>query len=418
MSFPYHDRFWCDAADFLESRAARDDAILAPDIFWWRFRKVYRYINTQLRPDFQYDWIVLHKGLIDDLPAAFVVQAFSALTTLFANEVFVILGRGEPDEAVAAADPHLVSLTERLPNLVLDSSKRSSPEAIQPILPEPGAIFKFSALDASEFAEAMDQFWLNGGYTYSTLRDKTYYAEIDRYIAEFIGNGQGQTLLDLCCGSGRLSTIMSSRARVIGVDVSGVAIQIAKERHRDTPNFEFQQMDAHALSFPNESFDTVLFIDAIEHVMDADRVFAEIRRVLKEDGLVIATVANRDSINQILTTKLGYPEFVTNYQHVKEFSYQELLDLLGRHGFRLDRTAGIFLYPYWGVPGVDEIVREITDEDPQFVELMRVLGERAGAEYAYCSVILAHKNGSVKARVKKNRPSTVFFWRRSQVPGQ
>jgi SAM-dependent methyltransferase len=394
MSFPYHDRYWCDAADFLEARAARRDSILAPDIFWWRFRKIYRYINTRLRPDFQYDWIVLHKGLIDELPALFIIQAFSALTPLFANEVFVIVGRGRPEDAVAAGDPHLASLTERLPSLMLESRQRSSPAAAQPVFPEPGAIYKFSALDASEFTEAMDQFWLNGGYIYPTLRDKTYYAEIDRYIAEFIGNGQGQTILDLCCGAGRLSAIMSPQARVIGVDVSGVAIRMAEERHRGKSNFEFRQMDAHALSFPDESFDVVLFIDAIEHVMDADRVFAEIRRVLKQDGLVMATVANRDSINQILTTKLGYPEFVTNYQHVREFSYRETLDLLSRHGFGLERTAGIFLYPYWGVPGVDEVVRKITDEDPEFVELMRLLGERIGAEHAYCSVILGRKKGS------------------------
>ena len=285
MSFPYHDRFWCDAADFLEARAARRDLILAPDIFWWRFRKIYRYVNTRLRPDFQYDWIVLHKGLIDELPALFIVEAFSALTPLFANEVFVILGRGKPGDAVGAADPHLASFTERLPSLVRESRQRSSPPAAQPVLPEPGAIFKFSALEAAEFAEAMDQFWLNGGYIYPTLRDKTYYAEIDRYIAEFIGNGQGQTILDLCCGAGRLSAIMSPQARVIGVDISGVAIGMAEERYRGKSNFNFRQMDAHALAFPDESFDVVLFIDAIEHVMDADRVFAEIRRVLKSDGL-------------------------------------------------------------------------------------------------------------------------------------
>ena len=117
MSFPYHDRFWRDAADFLEARAARRDLILAPDIFWWRFRKIYRYINTRLCPDFEYDWVVLHKGFIDELPALFIIQAFSALTPLFANEVFVILGRGGPEEAVVAGDPHLVSLTERLPHL-------------------------------------------------------------------------------------------------------------------------------------------------------------------------------------------------------------------------------------------------------------------------------------------------------------
>ena len=394
MSFPYHDRFWCDAAEFLERRAARNESILAPDIFWWRFRKIYRYLNTQLHPDFQYDWIVLHKGLIEELPALFVIEAFAALTPFFANEVFVILGRGGLKGAVSAKDPHLVSLTKRLPSLARESARRSSTPRVQPDLAEPGVIFKFSALEPTEFVEAMDQFWLNGGYSYPTLRDKTYYAEIDRYLAEFIGDGRGHTILDLCCGTGRLSAIMSPQSRVFGVDISAAAIQMAEERHRGRSNFEFRQMDAHALAMPAESFDVVLFIDSIEHVMEVDTVFAEIHRVLKQDGLVMVTAANRDSINQILTTKLGYPEFVTNYQHVKEFSYKQTLELLGRHGFELDRTAGIFLYPYWGVPGIDEVVRKITDEDPQFVELMRLLGERIGAEHAYCSVILAHKKRS------------------------
>jgi hypothetical protein len=193
MSFPYHDAFWCGAADFLQARANRQSSILAPDIFWWRFRKISHYINARLNPDFQYDWIVLHKGLIDELSALFIPQAFSTHIPLFANEVFVILGRGRSEEAVATTDPHLASLTERLPYLVHESGQRSSPAAAQPVLPEPGAIFfKFSALQATEFADAMDQFWLNGGYVYPTLRDRTYYAEIDRYVTEFIGNGQGR----------------------------------------------------------------------------------------------------------------------------------------------------------------------------------------------------------------------------------
>ena len=394
MSFPYHDRFWCDAADFLDKRTTRKDSILAPDIFWWRFHKIYRYVNTRLNPDLKYDWIVLHKGIINELPALFVIEAFSALIPVFANEVFVILGRGDPEAAIPATDPHLLALTERLPTLAQDSRQSSPSAATAPVLPEPGAIFKFSALEPSEFVEAMDQFWLNGGYVYPTLRDKVYYAEIDRYIAEFVGNGDGQAILDLCCGPGRLSGIMSHQSRVTGVDISGVAIRMAEERHRGKSNFQFRQMDAQTLSMPEESFDVVLLIDSIEHVMDADAVFAEIRRVLKRGGRLMATVANRDSVNQILMTKLGHPEFVTNYQHVMEFSYRETLDLFARYKFELDRTAGIFLYPYWGVPGVDEVVRKITDEDPEFVELMRLLGERAGAEHAYCSVVLAHKKVS------------------------
>ena len=391
MSFPYHDRFWCETADFVETHAARRDAILAPDIFWWRFPKIYRYINTRLRPDFQYDWIVLHKGSVNELPAPFVVQSCAALYPVFANEVFVVLRRGASN-GLSPENRHLASLMERLPDLAAQSDAPLSAVGEQPVLPELGAIFKFSVLDAQELSEAMDEFWLHGGYVYSTLRDKTYYAEIDRYIKEFAGDGRGQTVLDLACGIGRLGEIMCSESRVLGVDISGAAVEMAREGHRGRPNFSFQRMDAHSLSFADKSFDIVLFVDAIEHVADADRVFAQMSRTLRPGGLVLATVANRDSVNQILTSKLGNPEFVTNYQHIREFSYAETLDLLRRHGFTLERSAGIFLYPYWGVPGVDEIVRNVTDNDPQFVELMRLLGERVGAEHAYCSVVLGRRS--------------------------
>jgi hypothetical protein len=57
MSFPYHDPLWTEAAAFVERRASGSDSILARDLFWWRFSKIYRYINTRLRPEQDYDWI-------------------------------------------------------------------------------------------------------------------------------------------------------------------------------------------------------------------------------------------------------------------------------------------------------------------------------------------------------------------------
>jgi SAM-dependent methyltransferase len=333
---------------------------------------------------------VLHKGLIEELPASFVVESWDALKPVFANEVFIILARGITSGELPGDNPHIAALTERLPSLAFDAEKEPPQVVVEPVLPEPGAIFKFSVLEPEEFADAMDEFWLQGGYIYSTRRDQSYYAEIDRYIAEFVGERSG-LILDLACGIGRCGALLSSECRITGIDVSRIAIEMAQERHHDKPNFKFEVMDAHSLSFPDQHFDVVLFVDAIEHVMNVERVFAEISRVLKSDGALMLTVANRNSVNQILTRKLGYPEFVTNYQHIREFSYPETLDLLRRHGFRLEREAGIFLYPYWGVPGVDEIVRKVTDHDPEFVDLMRDLGERIGAEHAYCSVVLGRK---------------------------
>jgi hypothetical protein len=45
-------------------------------------------------------------------------------------------------------------------------------------------------------------------------------------------------------------------------------------------------------------------------------------------------------------------------------------------GLKVIRSGGIFLYPYWGIPGIDQVMRSINDSDPEVVELMRELGRR------------------------------------------
>jgi SAM-dependent methyltransferase len=124
---------------------------------------------------------------------------------------------------------------------------------------------------------------------------------------------------------------------------------------------------------------------------DATAVIQEAARVLRPGGSLFLTAANSDSLNQRITRKLGYREFVTNFQHFAEFTYSEIKDMLRNASLQITRSAGLFLYPYWAIPGVDEIVREITDEDPEIVEILRELGERAGPELAYLSVVVAER---------------------------
>ena len=52
---------------------------------------------------------------------------------------------------------------------------------------------------------------------------------------------------------------------------------------------------------------------------------------------------------------------------------------------------GAMLYPYWGIPGIDGILRNIIDNDPELVEIQRDMGARIDPRHAYAFVLRARK---------------------------
>lgn len=391
MTFPHQDPFWTAPARLVRDRAAPGARILAPDIFWWVFPRIHRYARTALVPDEAHDWAILHKGMLSEVTRDALRRITTTLQPVLANEVFVVFGPAAPDSEAIRATDHYRAFENALPARMEQPDPTGASED-DPVLPDPGIIAQFPAMTDAELRHAMDRFWRHGGYLYETLRDRAYYEELDRLIAEYCGTAAHERVLDLCCGTGRLGALLGGAATIAGIDISTVALGLAHARHRDDPRFAFAAMEAGALGFPDACFDRVLFVDAIEHVRDPARVLAETARVLRPGGRAMITVANSEGLNQRISRKLGTGQFVTNYQHLHEFSWPQTQSMLAAVGLRAERADGIFLYPYWGVPGLDDAVRHLTDDDPQIVAAMLELGRRAGPDYAYAFAVLARKD--------------------------
>lgn len=394
MSFPYHDRFWTETADFVAERLAPGESVLAPDIFWWRFERIARYRNTELRPNERYDWAVLHKGELGQIAPGVLAAMHADLRPVFANEVFVVWTRQPAPARVPAADPHLAAyfaMLERLP-AARPGAERERP-AFSDVLPDPGAIVQFGTLSPRALREAMDAFFRHGGYRYVTPRDKAFFDETDRCVRTLMPLGPEARILDLACGDGRVGALVpegSCRA-LTGIDVSADALAIARARWAGRREFRFAAMDASRLAFADGSFDVVTLVEASEHVHEIERVLDEAARVLRPGGTFIATAANRDSLNQIVARKLGFPPFKTSYQHVREFTVDEFATLLRDRGLAVADCRGVMLYPYWGIPGIDEVVRRVTDDDDELVEILRDMGSRIDPRHAYGFAMRADK---------------------------
>ena len=63
--------------------------------------------------------------------------------------------------------------------------------------------------------------------------------------------------------------------------------------------FKFEQIDAQSIPYPDESFDAVIANHMLYHVPDRSKAIAEIRRVLKPGGHLIATTVGQNHLYEM-----------------------------------------------------------------------------------------------------------------------
>jgi len=394
MSFPYHDPAWVAAGQFVRAHAAAEETILAPDAFSWWFERIHRYANTRLRPQARYDWAIVHNWMLHHLEPRFLAALDSEMRPVHAHGVFVVWRRRSDLPRLSRFDRGVAAFRRNRRDLRLGNGRYAAgPEFAgpDPGHPDPGEILRFRSVPPASLKHLYNRIFENGGYRYETARDRAYTRDLDARTRDLLGDVSGLDVLDVACGEGRVGHLVEGCASFLGIDLAETAIRRCRHTFAGSPDRRFAVMDAERMALPAARFDAVTLIDSSEHIAHFDAALAEIIRVLRPGGLFVMSGQNRNSLHLLANRKLGYPDCLTNNQHIREFTVAEIAAMLGERGFTVARTAGVLLYPYWEIPGVDEHMRGITDDDAEFAEAMSVLGQRAGADYAYTFLIAARK---------------------------
>jgi SAM-dependent methyltransferase len=101
-------------------------------------------------------------------------------------------------------------------------------------------------------------------------------------VARLLGCGSGRCL-DAGCGTGiHISTVQALGWSVVGVDVSGDQLRVA--RGRTGPRSQLVHADAATLPFVDDAFDAAYATLIHTDVEDIAGVFAEVRRVIRPGG--------------------------------------------------------------------------------------------------------------------------------------
>ena len=172
-------------------------------------------------------------------------------------------------------------------------------------------------------------------YNHFMKKDHKAYKQMYSLIYPAVRHKQ---VLELATGTGLIAKhIVRSADHIEATDASQEMIEQAKQGVKSTKLY-FSVQDMFHLPYADQSFDVVIVSNALHIVPEPERALAEIRRVLKEDGILIAptfTHAGNDfrgKVKALFMKLAGFP------LHSK-WTSEEYLHFLRQNGWTVRKSV-------------------------------------------------------------------------------
>jgi ubiquinone/menaquinone biosynthesis C-methylase UbiE len=167
-----------------------------------------------------------------------------------------------------------------------------------------------------------------------------------RVLANMAGRIKDREMLDVGTGTGRAAFVLAlGGAHVTAVDASEEMLAIARQRAADQLlKITFQQGDAHALDFPDRSFDAVVSFRMLMHTPQWKRCVAELCRVAERLVIVDYPSATSVALFESLARRVAHAAGAKTEPY-RVFTHGTIAEAFDRNGFRIRSVHRQFVLP-------------------------------------------------------------------------
>ncbi|HUF72836.1 MAG TPA: bifunctional 2-polyprenyl-6-hydroxyphenol methylase/3-demethylubiquinol 3-O-methyltransferase UbiG [Gammaproteobacteria bacterium] len=173
----------------------------------------------------------------------------------------------------------------------------------------------------------------------------------------------GARVLDVGCGGGILSEALARRgARVVGIDLAGDGIDVARAHAKDAGlaiDYRVTSAEAVAAAEP-DAYDVVTCLELLEHVPDPGAIVAACARAVRPGGCVFFSTINRN-LRSFLLAIVGAEHVLGllprgTHEYLKLIRPSELARAARKAGLDVLDLTGLHYNPltrsYWFGDGV------------------------------------------------------------------
>lgn len=187
-----------------------------------------------------------------------------------------------------------------------------------------------------------------------------------------------KNVLEYGCGTGSYAFFLVKHgAKVIGIDISEVGLDLAKARARDEgiEDIVFLVMDAEKMQFEDNSFDLVCGTGILHH-LHLSKALSELARVLKPEGkaIFIEPMGHNPAINLF---RKSTPHFRTRDEHpltVKDLEFMR--EFFHRVSCNFFHLFSLFAVPFRDSRAFSLLLKTLDNIDRKLFEwapLLRLL---------------------------------------------
>ena len=174
-----------------------------------------------------------------------------------------------------------------------------------------------------------------GRYDRFMRKDRAAYDEMYELIRPIVRH---KTVLELATGTGLIAKhIVNAAAHIEATDASAEMIAEAKRDNRSAKLY-FSVQDMFCLPYANQSFNVVIVSNALHIVPQPEKALAEIRRVLKDGGVLIAPTFTHAGNSFSGRAKAFFMKLAGFPLHSK-WTSEEYLRFLRQNGWAVRKSA-------------------------------------------------------------------------------
>ncbi|HLG18014.1 MAG TPA: class I SAM-dependent methyltransferase [Blastocatellia bacterium] len=154
-------------------------------------------------------------------------------------------------------------------------------------------------------------------------------------IKEISASGPS-SILDVGCGTGINYSVLSKFGDAVSSDASEEAVEFSRRRGVTS----LVRSRVESLSFASSSFDVITALDVLEHIDNDLAALEELRRIMKDRGLLVITVPAYGFL---------WSEHDEALHHRRRYAASELRNKLTRAGFEVERITYFITFLFFPI---------------------------------------------------------------------